>query len=97
LKRFFNVVVVILGMVGVLSGLWLLHQEYLVGRLFENHAAQISDGRIAEELYQQESLLAWRDLTIHLGLLLASASVVRLGVLQFRRRMPSKENSECGS
>lgn len=99
MKRLFSIVVVIIGIVGFVSSLWLLHQEYLVGRLFENHVAQISDGRIAEELYQQESLLAWRDLIIHLGMFLASISAVWLGVLHFLRSKPSneKERTEFGS
>jgi len=87
-------VVVLSGMVGFVSSLWLLHHEYLSGRIFENHAAQISDGRVSEELYQQESLLAWRDLTIHLGMLLASTLALCLGALQFRRRKPSSEKED---
>lgn len=94
MKKFLGIVMILSGVFGGAGGLWLLHQKYLVGRLYENHAAQISDGRISQELYRQESLLAWRDLTMHLGLLVASSSLVYLGGTLSRRKTPPGANGE---
>lgn len=60
LKICFSMAFILPGIAGLVCRLWLLLDEYLVARLFEYHFAEISDGRIAEEIYQQESLLAWR-------------------------------------
>jgi len=95
LKSFFSIVFILLGMIGLVCSLWLLHHEYLVALLFEYHFAEISDGRISEEISRQESLLAWRDLVIHLCVLLASISVAYLGALPFRRRESSSEMQDA--
>ena len=85
MKKFVGAAALVLGITGVAGSLWLIHQEYLVSRLFEKHSEQISDGRIAEELYDQESLLAWRDMVIHLSILMASLSMAYLGALRIKR------------
>ena len=95
LKSCFSMVFILPGIAGLVCSLWLLHHEYLVAHLFEYHFAEISDGRIAEEICQQESLLAWRDLAIHLGVLLCSISVTYLGALPFRGREFSSEMQDA--
>jgi len=77
-------VLFITGLVGALGSLWLMHQTYTVGRLYEHHSERISDGRVSEEIYDEESALAWRDMAIHLSLLLGFSSLTIITVLRVR-------------
>jgi hypothetical protein len=79
----------LLGLFGLAVGLWLIHREYVAGRIHANYAEHISDGRVSQEIYARESLLAWRDVAFHLGVLGTAASFTFFG---FRRlgRKPTK-------
>jgi hypothetical protein len=84
MKKFFTAVLFITGLAGALGSLWLMHQTYTVGRLYEHHSQSISDGRISEEIYDQESALAWREMAIHLSLLFGSSSLAIITISRMR-------------
>ena len=90
MRQAFGAMLLVVGLVGVALGFWLIHREYLASRLQKNYADQIVDGRISERVYDSESLLAWRDVAVHFGVLTASLSVTVLGARRCKRR-PSGE------
>lgn len=84
MRKFFTALLFIIGLAGALGSLWLMHQTYTVGRLYEHHPERISDGRVSEEIYDQESALAWRDMAIHLSLLLGFSSLAIIAISRVR-------------
>lgn|GEM_PF-6520731 len=84
MRKFFTAVLFITGLAGTLGSLWLMHQTYTVGRLYEYHSERISYGRVSKEIYDQESALAWRDMAIHLSLLFGFSSLAIITILRVR-------------
>lgn len=84
MREFVTAVLFTAGLAGTLGSLWLMHQTYTAGRVYENHPERVSDGRVSEEIYDQESALAWRDMAVHLSLLLGFSSLMIMTISRVR-------------
>lgn len=93
-KSLISVLLLLVGGCGIAGGVQLIQLEYTSSRVHAKYPAQIAEGRIAQQLYDQEAALAWRDVALHLGILLVSGSMVYAGARRLRNQRLSERKEE---